>query len=71
VHGTWTDVAHDGHTQPFVLRPVAVVVIPPYDAAANSNAVVPATPLVPAAPGQIAPAPVLPPVNPARSGARW
>lgn len=71
VRGTWTDVAHDGHTLPFVLRPVAVVVIPPYDAAANSNAAVPATPFVPAAPGQIAPPPVLTPVNPARSGARW
>lgn len=70
VRGTWTDVAHDGHTLPFVLRPVAVVVIPPYDAAANSNAAVPATPmtpLVPAAPGQIAP----PPSNPARSSAHW
>ncbi|NMV37281.1 hypothetical protein [Ralstonia insidiosa] len=71
VHGTWTDVAHGGSTLPFVLRPVAVVVIPPYDAAANSNAVTPARPLVPAAPGQIAPAPVLPPVNPARSSAHW
>ena len=71
VRGTWTDVAHDGHTLPFVLRPVAVVVIPPYDAAANSNAAVAATPLVPASPGTIAPAPVLPPVNPARSGAHW
>lgn len=71
VRGTWTDVAHDGHTLPFVLRPVAVVVIPPYDAAANSNAAIPATPLVPAAPGQIAPPPVLPPVNPARSSAHW
>lgn len=70
VRGTWTDVAHDGHTLPFVLRPVAVVVIPPYDAAANSNAAVPATPPVPAAPGQIAP-PVLSPVNPARSSAQW
>ena len=69
VHGTWTDVAHGGSTLPFVLRPVAVVVIPPYDAAANSNAVTPARPLVPAAPGQIAPAPVLPPVDPARSSA--
>ncbi|MHA6845209.1 hypothetical protein [Ralstonia syzygii] len=71
VRGTWTDVAHDGRTLPFVLRPVAVVVIPPYDAAANSNAAVPATPMTPAAPGQVSPAPVLPPVNPARSGARW
>ncbi|WP_296223408.1 hypothetical protein [Ralstonia sp. UBA689] len=71
VHGTWTDVAHGGHTLPFVLRPVAVVVIPPYDAAADSNAVVPATPLTPAAPGQLAPAPMLPSVNPARSGAHW
>lgn len=74
VRGTWTDVAHDGHTLPFVLRPVAVVVIPPYDAAANSNAAVAATPMTPAvplAPGQIAPPPVLPPVNPARSGAHW
>ncbi|MGN6261041.1 MAG: hypothetical protein ACTHNO_09950 [Ralstonia sp.] len=70
VRGTWTDVAHDGHTLPFVLRPVAVVVIPPYDAAANSNAAVPATPmtpLVPAAPGQIAP----PSSNPTRSSAHW
>nr|WP_311529395.1 hypothetical protein [uncultured Ralstonia sp.] len=67
VRGTWTDVAHDGHTLPFVLRPVAVVVIPPYDAAANSNAAVPATPLVPAAPGQIAP----PMGNPTRSSAHW
>jgi len=71
VHGTWTDVAHGGGTLPFVLRPVAVVVIPPYDAAANSNAATPATPLMPVAPGQVAPAPVLPPVNPARSGAHW
>ena len=73
VRGTWTDVAHDGHTLPFMLRPVAVVVIPPYDAAANSNATVPATPmtpLAPVAPGQIAP-PVLSPVNPARSSAHW
>ncbi|MGN8084656.1 hypothetical protein ACTJK6_01285 [Ralstonia sp. 22086] len=70
VRGTWTDVGHDGHTLPFVLRPVAVVVIPPYDAAANSNAAVPATPmtpLVPAAPGQIAP----PSSNPTRSSAHW
>ncbi|GCB04553.1 hypothetical protein PSUB009319_21840 [Ralstonia sp. SET104] len=67
VRGTWTDVAHDGHMLPFVLRPVAVVVIPPYDAAANSNAAAPATPLVPAAPGQIAP----PPGNPTRSSAHW
>ena len=70
VRGTWTDVAHDGHTLPFVLRPVAVVVIPPYDAAANSNAAVPATPmtpLVPAAPGQIAP----PSSSPTRSSAHW
>ncbi|CAJ0785328.1 MULTISPECIES: hypothetical protein [Ralstonia] len=70
VRGTWTDVAHDGHTLPFVLRPVAVVVIPPYDAAANSNAAVPTTPmtpLVPAAPGQIAP----PSSNPTRSSAHW
>ena len=71
VHGTWTDVAHGGSTLPFVLRLVAVVVIPPYDAAANSNAVTPATPLMPAAPGQVSPAPVLPPVNPARSSAHW
>ncbi|WP_247423827.1 hypothetical protein [Ralstonia pseudosolanacearum] len=71
VRGTWTDVAHDGRTLPFMLRPVAVVVIPPYDAAANSNAAVAATPMAPAAPGQVSPAPVLPPVNPARSGARW
>lgn len=74
VRGTWTDVAHDGHTLPFVLRPVAVVVIPPYDAAANSNAAVPATPmtpLAPATPGQIARPPTLPPVNPARSSAHW
>lgn len=74
VRGTWTDVAHDGRTLPFVLRPVAVVVIPPYDAAANSNAAVAATPLTPAAPlapGQIAPPPALPAVNPARSGAHW
>ena len=71
VRGTWTDVAHDGHVLPFVLRPVAVVVIPPYDAAANSNAAVPATPMTPAAPlapGQLAPAPV---ANPARSSAHW
>lgn len=70
VRGTWTDVGHDGHTLPFVLRPVAVVVIPPYDATANSNAAVPATPmtpLVPAAPGQIAP----PSSNPTRSSAHW
>ena len=70
VRGTWTDIGHDGHTLPFVLRPVAVVVIPPYDAAANSNAAVPATPmtpLVPAAPGQIAP----PSSNPTRSSAHW
>lgn len=70
VRGTWTDVAHDGHTLPFVLRPVAVVVIPPYDAAANSNAATPATPmtpLVPAGPGQIAP----PAGNPTRSSAHW
>ena len=71
LNGTWTDVAHGGSTLPFVLRPVAVVVIPPYDAAANSNAVTPATPLMPAAPGQVSPAPVLPPVNPARSSAHW
>lgn len=71
VRGTWTDAAHDGRTLPFMLRPVAVVVIPPYDAAANSNAAVAATPMAPAAPGQVSPAPVLPPVNPARSGARW
>jgi hypothetical protein len=71
VRGTWTDVAHDGRTLPFVLRPVAVVVIPPYDDAANSNAAAPATPTMPAAPGQMAPAPVLTPVNPAQSGARW
>ncbi|MCL9845153.1 hypothetical protein [Ralstonia solanacearum] len=71
VRGTWTDAAHDGRTLPFVLRPVAVVVIPPYDAAANSNAAVAATPMAPAAPGQVSPAPVLPPVNPARSGAHW
>ncbi|CAJ0804304.1 hypothetical protein LMG19083_04036 [Ralstonia psammae] len=67
VRGTWTDVAHDGRTLPFLLRPVAVVVIPPYDAAANSNAAVPAAPLVPAAPGQVAP----PSGNPARSSAHW
>ncbi|MEE2978274.1 MAG: hypothetical protein VYB88_12450, partial [Pseudomonadota bacterium] len=70
VRGTWTDVSHDGHTLPFVLRPVAVVVIPPYDAAANSNAATPATPmtpLVPAGPGQIAP----PAGNPTRSSAHW
>ncbi|WP_197337430.1 hypothetical protein [Ralstonia solanacearum] len=71
VRGTWADAAHDGRTLPFVLRPVAVVVIPPYDAAANSNAAVAATPMAPAAPGQVSPAPVLPPVNPARSGAHW
>ena len=71
VRGTWTDVAHGSGTLPFVLRPVAVVVIPPYDAAANSNAATPATPLMPAAPGQVSPAPVLPPVNPARSSAHW
>lgn len=68
VRGTWTDVAHDGRTLPFLLRPVAVVVIPPYDAAANSNAAVPATPLTPAAPlapGQLAP------LNPARSSVHW